>query len=285
MKFTSRNPQYQYLRNKWINRHKHTTQNLLDKHFRHIAMTSLGGLLLLPSSGLTFHPAKIADQTAGILAAADTNKLLAAELKGLVPLDNSNLSPIEEKQIVELLSRRIGIAVAAEVDGKRLNRTYGLIGGEQHLYRYPGDSLYDHARDARDWALYSDAGMAPGLGAWGYFAPSKETFTKEDADRERYYIAVQTFLSPGFAEHVAEYRDFYKYRKMLVVNPQTGQAIVADIADAGPSEYTGKNLGGSPEVMDALGLGSGPRKGGVLYFFLKDQSTPLGPVKIPEGES
>ncbi len=69
---------------------------------------------------------------------------------------------------------------------------------------------------------------------------------------------------------------------MLVVNPKTGQAVVADIADSGPSEYTGKHLGGSPEVMDELGLATGPRKGAVLYFFIDDpkDQIPLGPVKI-----
>ena len=70
---------------------------------------------------------------------------------------------------------------------------------------------------------------------------------------------------------------------MLVVNPVSGQAVVVDIADAGPAEWTGKQLGGSPEVMDDLGLSSGPRQGWVLYYFIQDQSVPLGPVKIPEG--
>ncbi len=36
---------------------------------------------------------------------------------------------------------------------------------------------------------------------------------------------------------------------MLVVNPENGKAIVADIADSGPSPWTGKHFGGSPAVM------------------------------------
>ena len=76
--------------------------------------------------------------------------------------------------------------------------------------------------------------------------------------------------------------DFFKFRKMLVINPKTGQAVVAVIGDAGPAEWTGKHLGGSPEVMDALGLASGPRKGLVIYFFIDDpkNEVPLGPVKV-----
>jgi hypothetical protein len=68
---------------------------------------------------------------------------------------------------------------------------------------------------------------------------------------------------------------------MLVVNTKTGQAIVTDIADAGPAVFTGKHLGGSPEVMYFLGLHKGSRKGPVLYFFIDDpdDKIPLGPIK------
>ncbi len=139
-----------------------------------------------------------------------------------------------------------------------------------------------HADNATDWAMYGSAGIAPGLGAWGYFVPSESQFSRKDKERERYYLAVQTFLAPGFAENVAKYRDFFKFRKMLVVNPKTGQAVVAVVGDAGPADWTGKHLGGSPEVMHFLGLAGGPRKGPVLYFFVDDpeDKIPLGPVKI-----
>lgn len=281
--FKSKNPPYEHLRKKWMAKHKALTQNLMDKHLRQVALTSLGGLLLLPTSGLALSSHQVVDEF-HIQSERDTNKLLSAVLADKVPLDVRSLTPEEEQSISATLSKETGLKVLPEIDGKRLNRTYGLIGGEQHLYRYPGDSVEAQMATTRDWAMYGEAGLAPGLGAWGYFAPSREALTKKDIDREKYYLAVQTFLSPGFAERVAEYRDFYKYRKMLVVNPQTGQSVVADIADAGPSEYTGKHLGGSPEVMEVLGLASGPRKGAVLYFFIDDPSdqVPLGPLKIPE---
>lgn len=285
MKFYSKKPHYEYLRKKWTGKNRGITQNLFDKHLHKIAVGSLGGLMLLSTPGLSLPNVKlIAEQNSKISPATSKNALLAAELLDKVPGEVRNLSDSEEKTISEVITKNLGIKVVPEIDGKRLNKSYGLIGGEQHLYRYPGDNVFAHAKTAQDWAMYGDAGIAPGLGAWGYFAPSKETFTPQDEDRERWYIAVQTFLSPGFSERVAEYRDFYKYRKMLVVNPKTGQAVVADIADAGPSEFTGKSLGGSPEVMQELGLATGPRKGPVLYFFIdnKGNNVQLGPVKISE---
>lgn len=283
MKFYSKKPHYEYLRKKWTGKNREITQNLFDKHLHKIAVGSLGGLMLLSTPGLSLPAVKlIAEQNSKITPATSKNALLAAELIDKVPLEVRSLNNAEEKTISEVIIKNLGIKVVPEIDGKRLNKSYGLIGGEQHLYRYPGDNVFAHAKTAQDWAMFGDAGIAPGLGAWGYFAPSKETFMSRDDDRERWYIAVQTFLSPGFSERVAEYRDFYKFRKMLVVNPKTGQAVVADIADAGPSEFTGKSLGGSPEVMHELGLATGPRKGAVLYFFIDDtgNNVPLGPVKI-----
>lgn len=284
MLFKSKNPQYEFLRKRWLGRHKVITQNLVDKHLRHMALGSLGGLLLLPSSGLMLTPPPVLPAPADIQAQSqpDTNKLLALKLQPAVPSSVHPLTLAEESQVATILREQTKISVSAKQNGISLNTDYGLIGGEQHLYRYPGDSLFQHAKDTRDWAMFGGAGIAPGLGAWGYFAPSKAEFTPEDEERERWYIAVQTFLVPGYAENVARYRDFFKYRKMLVANPQTGRVVIADIADSGPSEYTGKQLGGSPEVMDALGLGTGPRKGAVLYFFVDNPDrVPLGPVTIP----
>lgn len=222
----------------------------------------------------------------GILKGYDQNVLLAQTLSEKIPKEIRPLDPLEEKDVADILSRNFGFSVKAEINNIRLNRNYGLIGGEQHLYRYPGDHLYAHADSASDFAKYGDAGIAPGLGAWGYFAPSQKEFKEIDKLRERYYLAVQTFLAPGFAENFEKYRDFFKFRKILVVNPKTGQAVVAVVGDAGPADWTGKHLGGSPEVMDILGLGGGPRKGPVLYFFIDDpeDKIPLGPVKV-KGEA
>lgn len=285
--FKSKNPKFEHLRKKWTEKHVETAQNLVDKHIRHIAATSLGGLMLMSTPGLSIStpPVHLAPETQnGASASKSNNALLATELIDKLPKETQKLSNEQDNQIIGLIKKDLGVDVKAEIDNKRLNRTYGVIGGEQHLYRYPGDTVQNHARDAQDWAMYGPAGIAPGLGAFGYFAPSKEAMTPEIEQRERYYLAVQTFLSPGFAERVGEYRDFYRFRKMLVINPKTGQAVVAVIGDAGPAEWTGKHLGGSPEVMHELGLAGGPRKGAVLYYFLDDPDNkiPLGPIKLTE---
>lgn len=288
MKFKSSKPHYEYLRNKWSLRHQAIQNNFWEKHgdsLKHFALGSLGGLLLLSSPHQDLLPSpNLIVSSDDVLKGYDRNVLLAQGLSDKIPKDVKPLDSLEEKDITNMLSQNFGFKVAAEIDGIRLNRNYGLIGGEQHLYRYPGDNLHAHADSAVDWAKYGDAGIAPSLGAWGHFTPSQQEFSGIDKERERYYLAIQTFLAPGFAENFGKYRDFFKFRKMLVINPKTGQAVVAVIGDAGPSEWTGKHLGGSPEVMDVLGLATGPRKGPVLYFFIDDpeNKVPLGPVKVKD---
>lgn len=291
MKFKSKKPHYEYLRKKWIAKHKNIQNKLWERHgqsFKKMAFGGLGGLMLLswPFKYSTLPSTELAVSRDDVLEGFDQNVLLALKLFEIVPKDMRALEPYEERAITEVLSKNFDFNIVYELSGIRLNRNYGVIGAEQHLYRYPGDNLYAHADSTSDWAMYGSYGIAPNLGAWGYFAPSKEEFRGEDRLRERYYLAIQTFLAPGFAENVTKYREFFKFRKMIVVNPKTGQSVIAIIGDAGPAVWTGKHLGGSPEVMHALGFDTGSRKGPVLYFFIDDpkNEVPLGPIKI-KGEA
>lgn len=285
MKFQTQNTTYHNLKSKWIKTHRRVQKKLWDNHgqsLNWLKAGAMGGMMLLasPNVGLLANGSTV-ENAKQLIDRVDQDVFLAAELKDHLPSEVRKLDPAEESVIGDILSNSFGFLVKPEIDGIRLNRSYGLIGGEQHLYRYPGDHLYQHADTTSDWAMFGDAGIAPGLGAWGYFASSKGEFSEQDKLRERYYIAVQTFLTPGYNENVKKYSEFFRYRKMLVVNPRSGQAVVTDIADAGPSEYTGKHLGGSPEVMHLLGLAGGPRKGAVLYFFIDDPKdiVPLGSIK------
>lgn len=188
-----------------------------------------------------------------------------SRLWNVIPQKAGPLTRYQEKQIEQAIKEFIGINTKATLEGEHLNTTYGYIGLEQHLMRYPGDSV-----------TY----MAPGKGAWGYFAGSKSALTNEAVEREKWYVAVQTLYLPDWEERLSYVKDWYKYRKVLVINTVNGNAVVADIADAGPAAWTGKQFGGSPEVMSALG-GSKYTKGPVIMFFVDDpeNKVPLGPVE------
>lgn len=195
-------------------------------------------------------------------------------LKSILPERARPLTTDEEKKLEQVFEKVIGVKAKANLEGEHLNTTYGYIGAEQHLARYPGDNIANHPKIPT-----GDEGMAPGLGAWGYFANSRENLTSSLDETEKWYAVVQTLYLPDWNSRVRYLREWYKYRKVLIVNTDNGNAVVAGIADSGPAAWTGKQFGGSPEVMEYLG---GPRykKGPVIVFFVDDpeNKVPLGPV-------
>src|SRR3989344_4713556 len=210
-----------------------------------------------------------------LISAQDIKSRLAEALALLVPARVGHPDPDNEIQVSQVIEENLGIKVKFELEGQRLNHSLGYIGYEQHLARFPGDSVRLHD----EWP---EAGMAGGLGAWGYFANSAAELTPKLEATEKYYAVVQTLYLPTWQKDLKSLRDWYKYRKGLVINVQTGAAVVAAIGDAGPANWTGKQFGGSPEVMHSLGLGSS-HKGKVLLLFVDDPTdqVPLGPVKAP----
>ena len=203
------------------------------------------------------------------------NAVLVDSLNAVLPTRPHALTQSEEKYIEQIFKNVIGVKAKANLEGEHLNTTFGYIGAEQHLMRYPGDTMANHPKVAE-----KDEGMAPGKGAWGYFANSKAELTPSLIETEKWYAVVQTLYLPDWGgPRTAYLRDWYKYRKVLIVNTDNGNAVVAAIADSGPAMFTGKSFGGSPEVMNYLG-GARYKKGAVIVFFVDDpeHKVPLGPV-------
>jgi len=233
-----------------------------------------GSLLLSPGQAFSTQAALPAASISEFVSAEDLRLKIMDEMDVLLPKDSWQLTEDQEAQISKILHSTFGIHARAELEGNRLNHSYGLIGAEQHLPRFPGDTVEQHGQFLR-------SGITPGRGAWGYFADSKQALTPELIEIERYYAVVQTLYLPDWSTRLAYLRDWYKYRKVVIVNPINGRTIVAAIADAGPTVWTGKHFGGSPEVMAYLGLNVGKQKGRVILFFVDDpvNKVPLGPLE------
>lgn len=195
-------------------------------------------------------------------------------LSSVLPQGVRPLTRSEEKTLEQVFEEALGVKTKATLEGEHLNTTYGYIGAEQHLKRYPGDTINQHGE-----GIILKEGIAPGLGAWGYFASSKQALTNDLEETEKWYAVVQTLYLPDWNTRQPYLRNWYKYRKVLIVNTDNGNAVVASIADSGPAAWTGKHFGGSPEVMYYLG-GSRYKKGPVILFFVDDpeNKVPLGPV-------
>jgi hypothetical protein len=205
---------------------------------------------------------------------AEEQQAILDKLNSLVQQPAGHLNPQDELYLEQQLSDMFGFEVTAELEGHRLNHSIGIMGGEQHLKRFPTDTIEQH--DA-----YQESGIAPNRGAFGWFTESG-TLTPEAIAREKYYFAVQTLYLPDWNSNHAELKPWYKFRKMIVVNPADQVAVVGVVGDAGPAQWVKKQFGGSPEVIREGKVWSRAARGHVLLFFVDDpeDKIPLGPIDM-----
>lgn len=201
------------------------------------------------------------------------NKMIA-----YVNLPPGHLEKQEELYLEQQLSDLLQFNVTASLDEHRLNHSIGIMGGEQHLIRYPGDTLAKH--DA-----YLEAGIAPGRGAFGWFTENGE-LTANSVMMEKYYFAVQTLYLPDWNTNHKELKPWYKFRKMIAVNPNEGLAVVGVVGDAGPALWVKKQFGGSPEVIREAKIWSAKTRGKVILYFVDDPNdeVALGVYDLNTGE-
>lgn len=199
---------------------------------------------------------------------------IISKMISFVNMPAGHLNKEDELYLEQQLTDMLGFEVTAELDEKRLNHTIGIMGGEQHLNRYPGDSLENH--DA-----HREAGIAPNRGAFGWFTENGE-LTQKAIQREKYYFATQLMYLPEWNQKHSELKPWYKFRKMIVINPAEEVAIVGVVGDAGPAMWVKKQFGGSPEIIREGKIWSPKSKGHVLLFFVDDpeDKIPLGKIDL-----
>lgn len=178
------------------------------------------------------------------------------------------LNPEEEKVIADAIGKNFNLKLSPTLQGNRLNEIVGYMGAEQHLYRWQGDSLAQHDLQR--------SGIAPLQGAFKDF---------DNAEQERYYVAVQLHELPTWNDEWSTLKPWYRYRKVFVYNPVNQKGVIAVIGDAGPSKWTGKTFGGSPEVMKHLQMVDGAQKGKAIILFIDDPDNkltlgPADPISI-----
>lgn len=196
------------------------------------------------------------------------------KMKSQVQMPAGHLEKQEQLYLEQQLSDMLGFTVTAELEGHRLNHSIGIMGGEQHLKRYPTDDLSQH--DA-----YRESGIAPNRGAFGWFTEQGQ-LTSDAILKEKYYFAVQTLYLPDWNSNHAALKPWYKFRKMIVINPADEVAVVGVVGDAGPAQWVKKQFGGSPEVIREGKIWSKQARGHVMLFFIDDpqNQVPLGPIDL-----
>src|SRR5258708_5364522 len=159
---------YEKLRDKWVKRHRTLSKRLIDgnkdsiewlkTHSKQLAVGSAASAILLTSPvGSTLGPQQASSFQTTEQIGRET--FLVSDLSKLVPQEVRELTPIEEEKLANALSRDFGVDAKVGINGIRLNRTYGMIGQEQHLARFPQDTMDTHFDNAKDAALYAREGM------------------------------------------------------------------------------------------------------------------------------
>ncbi len=207
---------------------------------------------------------------------AEEKEEILKKMVSFVNMQAGHLPQEDELYLEQQLTDMLGFEVTAQLDGHRLNHSIGVMGGEQHLKRYPTDTLADH--DA-----FLEAGIAPNRGAFGWFTQNGQ-LTPTAIEREKYYFTVQTLYLPDWNSNYQELKPWYKFRKMVAVNPAEQLAVVGVVGDAGPALWVKKQFGGSPEVIREAKIWSPQAKGRVILYFVDDpeDQVPLGIIDLSQ---
>lgn len=266
--------------NRWLDERNLDVESLKMAGKSAITATTLAGAVL------TSQPvdARLAEKILGLDSKTEEHLVAAVTLEEheeimnkmaqLVKMPPGHLGREDELYLEQQISDMVGFEVTAELDGHRLNHSIGVMGGEQHLKRFPTDTLAQH--DA-----YQQSGIAPNRGAFGWFTENGE-LTQKAIEREKYYFAVQTLYLPNWNTNHSELKPWYKYRKMIAINPADGMAAVGVVGDAGPAQWVGKQFGGSPEIIRDAKIWSKEARGRVILFFVDDEEdkVPLGVIDL-----
>lgn len=199
---------------------------------------------------------------------------IMAKMTRLTHLPAGHLDKTDELYLEQQLTDLLGFTVAAELAEHRLNHSVGVMAARPHLMRTPTDTLISHAQ-------YLEAGISPNRSAFGWFTDTGE-LTAKGIMREKYAFSAQLFYLPTWQQDFAVLKQWYQYRKMIVINPGEEKAVVGVIADIGPAMWMQHQFGGSPEVIREGMIWSPKTQGHVFLFFVDDpdDTIPLGPVDM-----
>ncbi|MBP7843041.1 hypothetical protein KA017_03485 [Candidatus Woesebacteria bacterium] len=190
----------------------------------------------------------------------------------LLHLPAGQLEEDSELYLEQQLSDLLGFDITANLNNHRLLFSTGIMESAPHLKRSPTDTLEAHSN-------YHEAGINRNRSAFGWFGSNTE-LDQQAVNREKYYISVPLYFNSDWSLQQSELKSWYKFKKIVVINPAEKIAVVGVIGDIGPTTYTRRQFAGSPELIHAGKIWSPQTCGRVLVLFVDDpeNKVALGPV-------
>lgn len=196
------------------------------------------------------------------------------KMSELLQLPAGQLEEESELYLEQQLSDIFGFDVSATLEGQKLLFSTGIMKALPHLKRYPTDILENHTN-------YHEAGINRNRSAFGWFSGNAEP-DQITVSQEKYYISVPLYFQSDWSSQHTQLKQWYKFRKVIVINPAERIAVVGVVGDIGPTTYTRYQFGGSPELIHEGKIWSPKAAGKVLVLFLHDaeNTIPAGPIQF-----
>ncbi len=227
------------------------------------------------SPGQTIHtPPQPALAKAATWISAEEHRAVIEKMMTTLKQPVGSIAREDSLYLEQQLTDLFGVEVASELDQYRLPHTYGMMAALPHLKRHPEDQLHVHQQ-------FLEAGLAACRSSFGWFTELGQ-LTPLAVDREKYFVTLQIDLQPAWIKSAKELSEWYKYRKVMVINPVHELAIVGAVGDFGPGNWLQHQFGGSPELVSHLKVWDLESQGKVIVYFINDpeNAVPLGPIEM-----
>lgn len=203
--------------------------------------------------------------------------VIFTKLQGALTNPASRLSQDDAAYLEQQLSDILGFTVTSQLQGHAVPNTVVTLKAGPHLKRFPKDSLSNHQQ-------VPEAGLAATRSAFGWFS-THASLDEAATAAEQYYLALPLTALEEYRSTTAKL-DWWRQRKVLVVNPRVPSIVIASIADTMIAN-TQYQAVGSPELLRASQCWSPGCAGMVLLFLIDDteDTLPVGPIPIVQPTS
>jgi hypothetical protein len=192
---------------------------------------------------------------------------ILGKLSALTNVPAGKIDLPDQLYFEQQLGDMLGMTISAQLDSYSLPDTIAHSLSLPHFKTHPTDKLSQHS--------LQEAGLSPTRPSFGWL-------TDKSSHLETFGIAIPLHKLDEWSSRRQEYLEWFKHRKVLVINPSRQLAAVGAIINSAPAHVQRFQVGLSPELVRATQAWH-PETKGKLALFLVDEAAgnvPLGPASL-----